>query len=146
MLPTQLPAVRTQVRGLALLFAATLTGAMWSDAVAQSRWVFVNGQRLHDAQVAALVRTNCGDIPDGAYWLNTRTGAWGYAGNPTVQGVFGERCARNAGPTRGSNLDGTRGPFVTMRRAEEEAAGYRAQGYRAVAFHNGDGYYIRVSR
>lgn len=115
-------------------------------AMAHSRWVFVNGQRMSDVQLAELDRLQCVAIPNGAYWLNLRTGAWGYAGNPRVQGVLGERCATSAGPTGGRNLDGTYGPFASMRRANEEAAGYRAQGYRAVAFHNGDGYYIRVSR
>jgi hypothetical protein len=31
-------------------------------------------------------------------------------------------------------------------RAEEFAAPYRQRGLRAVSFHNGDGYYVRVSR
>lgn len=120
----------------------------WTAAAAsaQTRWVLVNGQRMSDAQVAELDRLQCVTIPNGAYWLNSRTGAWGYAGSPSVQGVLGERCAPGADPTGGTNLDGTHGPFVSMRRANEEAAGYRAQGYRAVAFHNGDGYYVRVSR
>jgi hypothetical protein len=144
MLTTQPLAARTQVRGLALLFAAMLTGAMWADAAAQSRWVFVNGQRLHDAQVAALERRSCTDVPNGAYWLNMRNGRWGYAGNPQVQGVIGEACGQGANP--GANPDGTRGPFATLRRAEEEANRYRVQGLRAVAFHAGDGYYIRVGR
>ena len=138
-------AARTRGRCSTWLCAAALLSALCAEATAQSRWVVVNGQRLSDAQIAALARMNCRDIPNGAYWLNTQTGAWGYAGNATVQGVFGEACAgpQSAG---GTNADGTRGPFVTMRRAEEEAAKYRAQGYRTVAFHNGDGYYIRVSR
>ena len=127
--------------------AAIAFGLLLSvQAMAQSRWVVVNGQRMSDAQIAAMARSNCADIPNGAYWLNTQTGAWGYAGNPTVQGVFGEACGGSSGPVGGVNADGSRGPFVTMRRAEEEADRYRAQGHRAVAFHNGDGYYIRVSR
>jgi hypothetical protein len=135
------------IRGRLLAPAvATALGLVAVAAAAQSRWVFVNGQRMSDAHVAELDRLQCVTIPNGAYWLNSRTGAWGYAGNPTVQGLLGERCARGADPTGGANLDGTYGPFVSMRRANEEAAGYRAQGYRAVAFHNGDGYYIRVSR
>jgi hypothetical protein len=130
-------------RAAAALSFGLLLGA---QATAQTRWVLVNGQRLSDAQIATLARSNCRDIPNGAYWLNTQTGAWGYAGNPTVQGVFGEACAGGSGVGGDINADGTRGPFVTMRRAEEEADRYRAQGYRAQAFHNGNGYYIRVSR
>jgi N-acetylmuramoyl-L-alanine amidase len=125
--------------------AICMLAAHGSDAAAQSHRVIVNGQRLSDAQVATLSRANCRDIPNGAYWLNTRTGAWGYAGDPRVQGVFGEAC--HGGPeSAGINRDGTRGPFVTLRRAEEEADRYRAQGYHVVAFHNGNGYFIRVSR
>ena len=135
--------MRERLLAPALATVLCLTGAA---ASAQSRWVFVNGQRMSDAQVAELDRLQCVAIPNGAYWLNSRTGAWGYAGNPTMQGVMGERCAGGAGPTAGTNLDGTQGPFVTMRRAEEEADRYRSRGFRAAAFHNGDGYYIRVSR
>jgi hypothetical protein len=43
------------------------------------------------------------------------------------------------------NQDGTYGPFATMRRAEEVAQGFRQRGCRAIAFHNGDGYYVGVS-
>jgi len=134
----RLPAPRALAAGLALL-------ALLSAAHAQSRWVFVNGMRLTDAQVVQLSRANCGPVPDGSYWLNPQNGAWGYAGNPTVQGMLGDGC-RGGGPGGGVNQDGTRGPFATMRRAEEVANQYRGQGLRAVAFHNGDGYYVRVSR
>ena len=115
------------------------------EASAQSRWVFVNGQRLKDAQVLELARRQCSDIPNGNYWLNLRTGAWGYFGNPATQGVLGDRC-RDGQVQAGANQNGTHGPFATMRRAEEFANQYRSRGLRAVAFHNGDGYYVRVSR
>jgi hypothetical protein len=36
------------------------------------------------------------------------------------------------------------GPYATMRRANEMANQARGYGYSAVAFHNGDGYYVRV--
>lgn len=36
------------------------------------------------------------------------------------------------------------GPFATMRRANEVAAEARHRGYRAVAYHDGDGYYVRA--
>ena len=89
------------------LFATVLAG--WSvDASAQSRFVFINGVRMSDGQVAAL--------------------------------------AQRAGPDGATNLDGTHGPYPTMRRAEEVANGYRQRGLRAASFHNGDGFYVRVSR
>jgi hypothetical protein len=115
-----------------------LLGLAATAAHAQTRFVVVNGQRLSDAQVATLARLNCTEVPDGNYWLDLRSGAWGYAGGPQ-QGVVGEGCG-------GGNADGTQGPFATLRRAEEVANGYRARGQRAVAFHNGDGYYVRVQR
>ena len=36
------------------------------------------------------------------------------------------------------------GPFPTMRRANEVANNFRQQGCSAIAFHNGDGYYVDV--
>lgn len=113
-----------------------LLGLAAAAAGAQTRHVIVNGQRLSDAQVAQLARLNCTEVPDGRYWLNPATGAWGYAGGPQ-QGTVGDGCR---------NGDGTEGPFATMRRAEEVAQLYRSRGLRAVAFHNGDGYYVRVAR
>jgi hypothetical protein len=144
MMSSDNPARRLRVLGATLGLVSLLMPA--ADATAQARWVVVNGQRLDDAQIAELARRNCRDIPDGAYWLDTRTGAWGYAGNPQVQGAFGEACGGGAGRSGAVNRDGTHGPFVTMRRAEEEANTYRRQGLKAVAFHNGNGYYVRVSR
>ena len=65
------------------LFATVLAG--WSvDASAQSRFVFVNGVRMSDGQVAALAQRQCADIPNGSYWLNMQTGAWGYADRKSV--------------------------------------------------------------
>jgi hypothetical protein len=90
---------------------------------------------------------NCAPIPDGSYWLNLNNGAWGYAGDPRPRGVLGAACGGGSidhDPTR--NQDGTLGPFATLRRAEEVANQYRGRGLRAVAFHNGDGYYVRVGR
>jgi hypothetical protein len=36
------------------------------------------------------------------------------------------------------------GPYATMRRANEVANEVRSYGYSALAFHNGDGYYVRA--
>lgn len=40
--------------------------------------------------------------------------------------------------------DAVYGPYATMRRANEVANYARSLGYSAVAYHNGDGYYVRV--
>lgn len=126
---------------LAAALAVTAFGAC-----AQSRIVIVNGQLLSDAQVAHLARLNCSEIPEGSYWLNSRNGAWGYAGDPQVQGVLGDGCSATGGTGGQVAGDGSYGPYATMRRAEEVANDFRRRGLRAVAFHNGDGYYVRVRR
>ena len=66
------------------------------------RHVYVNGQRLNTVQLATLQRMHCAWIPDGAYWINTRTGAWGYAGNGRVQGYLGDPCRQGGGGGRKS--------------------------------------------
>lgn len=135
----------TRIRAAGLVVSLGIAfSAVGTDASAQSRWVFVNGERLNDAQVANLARMNCSDIPDGSYWLNTQTGAWGYAGNRQVQGLLGDSCSGNGG--NGNSAAGRHGPYATLRRAEAVANEYRAQGYRAVAFHSGDGYVVDVRR
>lgn len=126
--------------------AILLSNLYGTEASAQSRWVFVNGQRLNDQQVARLDRMQCTAIPNGSYWLNPRTGAWGYMGNFQVQGILGDGCNDGGGSGRAVNPASTFGPFATMRRAEEEAYLHRQRGLNATAFHNGDGYYLRVWR
>jgi hypothetical protein len=66
--------------------------AACATADAQTRMIVVNGQRLSDAQIASLEQRACTHIPNGQYWLDFQTGAWGYANNPRVQGVFGDFC------------------------------------------------------
>ena len=141
MCPSNVHAAPVRRLGIVTLLAVAMSVSCCA-AMAQSRLVFVNGQYLSDAQVAALTRRSCAHIPDGAYWLNWQTGAWGYAGNPRVQGTVGDAC-RGAG---GSGDTSRYGPYATMRRAEEVANQFRGQGLRAVAFHNGDGYYVNVKR
>ena len=90
---TKQPISRTGQHG-PLRFGIVIAAAVCiaPSATAQSRWVFVNGQRLGDAHVAVLERQHCAAIPNGSYWLNVHTGAWGYAGNPRIQGVLGDPC------------------------------------------------------
>jgi len=84
------------VSGSLLLLVGWL--AAHAPAWAQTRSVFINGQHMSDAQVAALEQRACAPIPEGRYWLDVRTGHWGYAGNARVQGVLGEACARQQRP------------------------------------------------
>jgi hypothetical protein len=66
-------------------FAAAPSQAQW-------RYVVVNGQQLHPLQVEQLERLYCSPIANGRYWYNTRTGVWGYEGDPRPQGKFVYRC------------------------------------------------------
>lgn len=131
MKPTK-PAV---LLALALLAASTVV-------TAQSRTVILNGQRLTDAQIAELARRNCADIPNGAYWMNMQTGAWGYAGNPQVQGTFGDSC--NGGG--GGGGAGVYGPFATRDRAQQVTNQAIANGYSAHWYHAGEGFWVSVRR
>jgi hypothetical protein len=54
-----------------------------------------------------------------------------------------EASPRAAAPTAAAQ-SGRYGPYATMRRANEVANWFRSQGFSAVAFHNGDGYYVDV--
>lgn len=79
------------------MLTIVLTALAWSASVAVAeRVVIVNGQRLTLTQIRALEHRSCGPIPNGAYWLNTQTGLWGYAGNPRPQGHLTDRCGRDA--------------------------------------------------
>lgn len=73
--------------GCAALFAET----------AMARSVVVNGERLTAAEVQYLDRLSCSHIPNGRYWLNVRTGIWGYEGGG-AQGHIADNCnARRPG-------------------------------------------------
>ncbi|MCB1926587.1 MAG: hypothetical protein KDH17_00995 [Rhodocyclaceae bacterium] len=87
----------------ATILASALLSLAASTAQAQfQRNVYVNGQHLNAAQLAVLQQMHCAWIPDGAYWINTRSGAWGYAGNGRVQGYVGDPCRRGGGGRRKS--------------------------------------------
>src|SRR5512134_3600229 len=75
----------------AIVIALTIVIA--SEALAD-RNVWVNGTRLYPAQIALLERENCGVyIPDGRYWLNLQTGAWGYESEyPISRGHIKDYC------------------------------------------------------
>jgi hypothetical protein len=75
------------------VFALLLLATLAFSAHAQTRVVVVNNQRLNDEQIARFDVIQCTRIPNGFYWLNTITGAWGYAGNPAIQGYLGSNCS-----------------------------------------------------
>lgn len=69
-----------------------LAAALW--LFSQSGWTFdrqvvVNGTHLGPTELAWLDALNGGLVPDGRYWLDLDSGAWGYEGGPTA-GVLGQ--------------------------------------------------------
>ena len=75
---------------------AVAAGLLAATAAQAERHVVVNGQRMNPSQIAMLDRAACATVPNGAYWLNTANGIWGYAGNPRPQGTIGDNCAQRA--------------------------------------------------
>jgi hypothetical protein len=93
-----------------IVLAAALL-ALSTSALAQ-RNVWVNGQRMSSHQLSQLDRAHCGIVPNGGYWLNLRTGVWGYWNNPRPQGHIADNCGqRGSAVGSGHRLD--RGPFGT---------------------------------
>lgn len=91
--------------GIAIALAAS------SPANAQSpdRLVVVNGAVMNDTELLVLDTLNCGvPVPNGRYWLNTNTGAWGFQGGPR-QGIIGAACrqATYSTPGQPANHGGT---------------------------------------
>jgi len=80
----------SSIRYLLPLCALLCTGTAHAQRV-----VVVNGIALTGAQILHVDRLNCAPVPSGHYWLNTRTGAWGYAGSPMHQGFIGDPCPRS---------------------------------------------------
>lgn len=85
------------------LLRAALAGVLFSAAFAatpvdaQWRFVVVNGKRLSAEQVARIEALYCSPIANGRYWYDTRTGIWGYEGDPRPRGVFTYRCGQQQG-------------------------------------------------
>jgi hypothetical protein len=74
-------------------------------ATAIDRFVVVNGQLLDAYWLAQLDEAAGERVPDGRYWLNLETGAWGYEGGslqgyigrPTYDTVKDNFCVQNPG-------------------------------------------------
>lgn len=81
------------MKALVFVILAALLTATPQASQAQARYVVVNGQRMGPAQLQRLDRASCSRVPNGRYWLNLRSGVWGYEGGPP-QGRMGENCPR----------------------------------------------------
>ncbi len=75
-----------------------------SNAIAQSRLVVINGERLNSKQLAQADAAQCTRVPNGYYWWNPKTGAWGYWGNFRIQGYVGDGCRKSRGSGRRKSL------------------------------------------
>jgi len=84
-----------KVAALAGLAALLLLVGWPGPAHAQRRWVVVNGVPQTAQQLSVLDRYACTTIPNGSYWLDYRTGIWGYAGNPRPMGRIGDYCGQS---------------------------------------------------
>jgi hypothetical protein len=82
---------------LAVSALALIGATLAVQAAPNDRVVVVNGQRLTPQQLVMLERMHCAYIPNGHYWLNVVNGAWGYHGNPWIQGYLGQPCRGNGG-------------------------------------------------
>lgn len=76
-----------------LIAACAICAALSAGRAASAeRRVVVNGKEVAGAELDRLDRADCRAIPDGNYWLNRRSGTWGYAGERMVQGRIGDGC------------------------------------------------------
>lgn len=64
-----------------LMFAAAVGFSVRSDAGQADRTIYVNGDRMSAVEIIALDILNCGEaVPNGRYWVNWTSQAWGYEG------------------------------------------------------------------
>lgn len=77
---------------LRLIVALLLCAPVVVDA--QGRHVVVNGQRMGPADLHQLDAASCARVPNGRYWIDMRTGVWGYEGG-WAQGRVGDYCRQS---------------------------------------------------
>jgi hypothetical protein len=89
-------------------------GAMLApDAPAQARTVFINRARLPTDTLTLLEQTFQTRIPDGRYWYDHASGAWGQEGGPTLG--FTVPLLPVGGPLPADISRGTTGVYITGR-------------------------------
>lgn len=83
---------------------ALLCICLVNTAHAFGRYIIVNGQMMGPAEIAYLTMCNDGEyIPDGRYWLDYNSGAWGYEGG-YQQGVLSCATSQPAGEESWSDM------------------------------------------
>jgi hypothetical protein len=85
------------------------------EVASAERQVVVNGKEIAGVELEKLDRADCRPIPNGNYWLNRRSGTWGYAGERMVQGRIGDGCRvkqRSLSKSRSLDSAGSAPPSV----------------------------------
>jgi len=77
------------VRKPLALTGIVLAALLSINAIAFQRFVIVNGFPVGPADLAVLDYLHGEYIPNGRYWLDLNTGAWGFEGGP-LQGYLGD--------------------------------------------------------
>jgi hypothetical protein len=99
------------MRYVALTSLAILLTA--HTASAQSRTVVVNDLKIPDAQLNAMEQQYRTRIPDGRYWYDRTSGAWGLKGGPTAG--FTLAGLDLGGPLKADASNGNTGVFINGR-------------------------------
>ena len=104
---------------IGLIAAALSSGSLVSTANAQvqTRSVIINGVRLPDQQVLALESQYRTRVPDGDFWYDRATGAWGNRGGPTLGLILPG--LRVGGPLRTDASNGHTGVFINGRQLHQ---------------------------
>ncbi len=80
---------------------------------APSRSVIINGVRLSDQDIEALMRTFQVEVKDGNYWYDRMNGSWGQQGRPTAGFIMAGLSL--GGPLRADASNGDTGVFINGR-------------------------------
>lgn len=116
MLARQIPAA------ILLVSVVALTRAM--PVSSQSRHVVINATRIADIQLQALAQQYRTRIPDGFYWYDRMSGAWGLEGGPTAGVTVAGLDV--GGPLRPDASNGNTGVFIHGRQHVMDVVGLQA--------------------
>jgi len=99
------------MRHVALTTLAILVSA--TAAAAQTRNVYINDVRIPDGRVTAMEQQYRIRIPNGRYWYDKMSGAWGLSGGPTAG--FTVAGLDLGGPLQADASNGHTGVFINGR-------------------------------